>query len=55
MVAHIFNPSILQAEAGGSMRVWRQPCLQSKFQKSYSFYTKEPHLKEKKKKGKVSK
>ena len=32
MVAHAFNPSTLEAEAVGSLRVWGLPGLQKEFQ-----------------------
>ena len=34
MVVHAFNPSTLEAEAGGSLKVQGQPYLQSEFQNS---------------------
>jgi hypothetical protein len=34
MVAHAFNPSTQEAEAGGSLSIWGQPAIQSKFQES---------------------
>ena len=32
MVAHTFNPSTQEAEAGGSLWTWAQPDLYSEFQ-----------------------
>jgi hypothetical protein len=34
VVAHTFNPSTLEAEAGGTLLSSRQPALQSEFQYS---------------------
>jgi hypothetical protein len=44
MVAHTFNPSTPEAEAGGSLRMWGQPGLQNEFQDSQGWAEK-PHLK----------
>jgi len=46
-VAHTFNPTTWEAEAGGFLWVRGQPGLQSKFQESWS-YTKKPCLKQNK-------
>ena len=40
MVAHTVNPSIQEAEAGGSLWFQGQPGLQSKFQDSQSYTEK---------------
>ena len=53
VVAHTFNPSTHEAEAGGSLLDRGRPGLQSEFQDSQS-YTEKPCL-EKKKKGKKEK
>ena len=45
VVAHAFNPSTQEAEAGGSPWVQVQSGLQSKFQDSQSSYTEKPCLK----------
>ena len=37
MVAHAFNPSTWEAEAGGSLSVQDQPGLHSEFQDSWSY------------------
>jgi hypothetical protein len=39
-MAHTFNPSTWEAEAGGSLWVWGQPGLQSKFQDSQGYNSK---------------
>ena len=44
MVAHAFNPSIRDPEAGGSFWVQGQPELQREFQDSQGCYTEEPYL-----------
>jgi hypothetical protein len=49
MVAHAFDPSTREAEAGGFLR--GQPALQSEFQDSQG-YTEKPWLKKPKKKEK---
>jgi hypothetical protein len=46
VVAHTFNPSTQEAEAGGSLWVWGQPDLYSEFQGSQS-YSEKPWLKNK--------
>jgi hypothetical protein len=46
-VAHAFNPSTLEAEAGGSLWVWSQPCLPSELQDGQN-YAKKPCLRRKK-------
>jgi hypothetical protein len=51
VVAHAFNPSTWEAEAGGFLG---QPDLQSEFQDSQG-YTEKPCLKKKKKKKKRKK
>jgi hypothetical protein len=43
VVAHAFNPSTWEAEAGGSLLVQGQPSLQSEFQDSQG-YTEKPCL-----------
>ena len=43
-MAQAFNPSTWEAEIGGSLWVWGQPGLQSKFQDSQG-YTEKPCLK----------
>jgi hypothetical protein len=40
--AHL-NPSMQEAEAGGSLRIWGQPGLQSELQDSQG-YTEKPSL-----------
>jgi hypothetical protein len=50
MVAHTFNASTWEAEAGGSLWVGGQPGLQSEFQDSQG-YTEKPCLEEEKKKN----
>ena len=44
MVVHTFNPSTLEAEAGGSLRVLGQPGLQREFQDNLQSYTEKPCL-----------
>ena len=39
MMAHTLDPSTWETEAGGSLWVWGQPGLQSKFQDRQSCYT----------------
>jgi hypothetical protein len=43
VVADTFNPSTQEAEADGSLWVWGQPGLQSKFQ-DHQGYTEKPYL-----------
>ena len=43
MVAHAFNPSTWEAEAGGSLWFWSYPGLQSEFQDRLQSYL-EPYL-----------
>ena len=45
VVAHAFNPSPWEAEAGGSLRVRGQPGVQNKFWDSQNGYTEKPCLK----------
>jgi hypothetical protein len=55
VVAHAFNPSTWEAEAGGFLSSVRgQPGLQSEFQNSQS-YTEKPRLKTKQNKTKQNK
>ena len=54
VVAHAFNPSTQEEEAGGSLRVRGQAGLQSEFQHNQG-YTEKPCLKNKKTKRKKKK
>ena len=47
MMAHTFNPSTLEAEAGGSLWVQGQPGLHSEFQEESGLYRKNPVSKNK--------
>ena len=49
MVAHTFNTSTWEVEAGGSLWVWDQPGLQSEFQDSQGCYTETLSQKQKQK------
>jgi hypothetical protein len=53
VVAHAFNPSIWEAEAGGFLS--SRPGLQSEFQDSSQGYTEKPSLEKQKKKKKKKK
>jgi hypothetical protein len=44
---HGFNPSTLEAEAGGPLLIRGQLGLQSEFQESQGYYTEKPCLKQK--------
>ena len=48
VVAHTFNPSTLEAEAGGSLWVWDHPGLQIEFQDNQG-YVERPCVKNTKK------
>ena len=50
VVAHTFNPSSWEAEAGGSLSVRGQSGLQSEFKDSQCYYTEKPISKNQKKK-----
>jgi hypothetical protein len=49
VVAHVFNPSTREAEAGGFLSFWGQPGLQSEFQDSQGD-TEKPCLEKQKQK-----
>ena len=45
VVAHTFNPSTQEAEAGEYPWIWGQPDWQNEFQDSQDYYTENPYLK----------
>ena len=53
MVAHAFNPSTREAEAGGSLWVWGQPGLQELVPGQESKATEKPCLEKSEKKKKL--
>ena len=55
MVAHAFNPSTQEAEAGDTQWVQGQPGLQSEFQNSQDCNTEKPCLEKQKAKNKQTK
>lgn len=38
MVTHAFSPNTQEGEAGGSVWIWDQPCLETELQNSQSCY-----------------
>jgi hypothetical protein len=55
MVAHAFNPSTQEAEAGGFLLIRGQPGLQSEFQDSQSYTQRNPTQSQKTKQNKKTK